>query len=538
MTDDWPRVNDMADSAGYRFGHYILAVGLLGALAVAGGCTSNEVEFPSGGSTASGGGGGTGGSAGGGPCGMDCSTIETDQCLRAVCDEADGICVVEPATNGLACDDGLFCTIADRCFESDCLGGGQNLCGIDPLPCQNVICNEAAQDCSLQAKAEGADCDAPDLCIINAHCSGGSCEGEPRNCLYGQVPDECHVSECNPQNGECEPVIGNEGLPCVDPANPCQVDGICSGGVCTNTQPKNCSSETDPLTCTVGVCNSSNGDCEGQVLPDNAACDDLNPCTFNERCLLGVCTPTGAILNCGPADGCCPVLCDENNDVDCVLDVLLILEDVAAADWDAYRTALTAAGETWDEVNLNSQPFPDATTLAGYNTIVWGDENTVTDIGDPEAQRLIDWLGLGSRHLFVTGLDIMWDLRGHTSGPQHDLYAMWGVTYLGDYAGSAILTIEGVLGDPITTPFVSPNGLQLAGTGDSNGDYVDESLGPAAHAGIYAGGAGSGLGHGALSRFDAGGYQVVWLGVNFHNGLSNATQRSLLMASILGWFKN
>lgn len=471
-------------------------------------------------------------------CGMDCSSIQTDPCNRGVCDPVTGNCAVVPADNGTECDDGLFCTAIDTCNEGYCVGTGVTDCELDVSPCEEVVCNEAAKTCTTVPKTEGADCQPDDLCMINGTCTGGTCIGEPRNCMYAPVPSDCHVAECNPQNGQCEPRIGNEGGECTDPNDPCQVSGVCDAGTCTDTSLKNCDSFTNPATCTVGVCDSATGNCEGEAGSDGDSCNDLDPCTTGDECESGVCTPTGSITSCGPVDNCCPASCDETNDDDCVLNVLLMLEDVTATDWDKYRTALGAAGETFDEIDLDSASFPNASTLAGYNTIVWGDENTLDAITDTEAALLVDWLNLGNRNMFVTGLDVMWDLRGSTTGGEHDLYAMWGVTYSGDYSGSSVLTIDGQAGDPISADFVSPNGLVLSGTSDASGDYVDETVGPASHAGIYSGGSGSGLGHGALSRYDSGTYKVVWLGVNFHNGLTNATQQNLLMTNIINYFKN
>ena len=55
-----------------------------------------------------------------GPCGEDCSLIETPPCSVAVCNTGQVIgplntCIVVPAAQGPACDDGLFCTLGDTC---------------------------------------------------------------------------------------------------------------------------------------------------------------------------------------------------------------------------------------------------------------------------------------------------------------------------------------------------------------------------------------------------------------------------------------
>lgn len=257
---------------------------------------------------------------GGGPnaCGMDCSSIQTDPCNRGVCDEETGNCAVAPAENGTECDDNVFCTAIDTCNEGYCVGAGVTDCELQVSPCEEVVCNEAAQTCTTVPKAEGANCDSPNLCEINATCSGGVCGGgEPRNCLYAPVPSDCHVSECNPTNGQCEARTGNNGGECADPADPCQVSGTCNAGTCENTSPKDCSSETDPATCTIGVCNATSGACEGQAGQDDDPCDDLDGCSTGDACQSGVCTPTGEILNCVNDDGCCPTACNIGSDNDC-----------------------------------------------------------------------------------------------------------------------------------------------------------------------------------------------------------------------------
>ena len=40
-----------------------------------------------------------------------------------------------------------------------------------------------------------------------------------------------------------------------------------------------------------------------------------------------------------------------------------------------------------------------------------------------------------------------------------------------------------------------------------------------------------------LGRYTTSNYRLVWLGVNFHNGLTNASQRVQLMANVINFFK-
>ena len=142
--------------------------------------------------------------------------------------------------------------------------------------------------------------------------------------------------------------------------------------------------------------------------------------------------------------------------------------------------------------------------------------------------------------MFVTGRDLLWDFaNGPINGGEHNLYSLWGTTYLGSASiSSNDGRINGLMGDPITGAFVAPNGLELAITGKSGGDYANEMVGPASHIGTFAGTTGFGIGNSAMSRYAASGYKVVWLGVNFHDGLELQSERDTLMANILSYFTN
>ncbi len=213
--------------------------------------------------------------------------------------------------------------------------------------------------------------------------------------------------------------------------------------------------------------------------------------------------------------------------------ILLMGDDLTASDWDTYRIALAAAGVAWDEWNLDTQPFPTAAQLAPYDLLIWADEDVLTP-GDPECQIVADWLQSGGRTLFAAGRDFLWDLQNGTPGlGEHNLYLLFNTTYLGDYAGSTIATLDGVPGDIIGDDFAPPNGLLLAMTLDSNGDYASETAG--APTGLVYGPGGAGSGHSGLTHYEGSNYRTVWLGVNFHDGLTSQEQRNQLMENILSF---
>lgn len=216
---------------------------------------------------------------------------------------------------------------------------------------------------------------------------------------------------------------------------------------------------------------------------------------------------------------------------------LLMMDDVAAGDQTAYTTALTNAGEPYTVWDLDSQPFPTLVELTPYNILIWADESTLVP-GDAECQVVADWLNLGGKRLFATSVDFLWDLENGAPGAgEHNLYLMFQTEYAGDYAGTAIVTLDGVAADPIGGSW-SGSSMALPGISDNNGDYADIGLSTATTALIYgAGGTGSGY-SAATHYYDAGtNYATVWLGVNFHNGISLQGDRDTLMANVINYFQ-
>ncbi len=303
--------------------------GLLAAYGCAAGETTDFDDDGSGGtSSGSGGssGGGVGGSAGGSggtggvasPCQVDCTQIQAPMCQIARCNEQTGQCEVVAETDGTACDDGLFCTADDACVAGVCEPGPDNDCGITPVACEVITCDETSQACTGVASQNGDPCTDPnDLCLENATCTNGLCTGTQKDCFMQPVPDDCHVSECNPQNGQCEPVVGNEGDPCTDANDLCTVSKTCAAGVCQGGVAKDCSSLT--LDCVLGVCDVNTGQCTTQALNNGDPCDDLDPCTAGELCNNGSCSGGSAVTQCIPGDNCCPSGCTPSNDQDCAI---------------------------------------------------------------------------------------------------------------------------------------------------------------------------------------------------------------------------
>ncbi len=241
-----------------------------------------------GGGDGMGGAGGAGGSAA--ACAIDCATVDTPQCYEAQCNAMSGQCEIVPTAGGESCDDELFCTTGETCVNGLCGGGSTNNCGLEGDQCNYIVCDEDQDKCELTPFVDGTLCiDDSDLCIVNATCQAGVCQGVQKDCFFAPVPDVCHVSACNPQTGKCEPIPSNDGIPCPNDGDLCIINKTCQGGVCAGITPKNCSALTGG--CFVGVCDSNDGQCKASPIPMGSSCQEAV-----DECNTGACDAVGNCL--------------------------------------------------------------------------------------------------------------------------------------------------------------------------------------------------------------------------------------------------
>jgi hypothetical protein len=85
------------------------------------------------------------------------------------------------------------------------------------------------------------------------------------------------------------PICAPDDAAC-DDANPCTTDDVCVAGACTGPQVP---CPDDGNVCTDDVCTPLTGECG---IPRSGTCDDADPCTENDACASGVCggTTSGA----------------------------------------------------------------------------------------------------------------------------------------------------------------------------------------------------------------------------------------------------
>jgi hypothetical protein len=194
--------------------------------------------------------------------------------------------------NGLSCDDGDACTVADKCTAGKCLGKAMD-CSAQNGPCTQGVCSQGA---CITAPKPGP-CDDGNLCTSGDTCVAGVCTGTPKSC--SGFDSACKVGVCEAGVCTAKPKAGS----CSD-GNPCTVEDACDGNGGCKGVPMDCSALDGP--CGKGMCQS--GQCIAQSSNSGGLCDDGNPCTTGDTCSFGQCV--GKAKDCSYLNNACgPGIC-------------------------------------------------------------------------------------------------------------------------------------------------------------------------------------------------------------------------------------
>ncbi len=283
-------------------------------------------------------------------CEKDKFCTEDTECPQTACAAGQckgGCCIVAPVTDGKPCSDSNACTFADVCkigvctgtakncddgkdctadtcnkvngkcvstiadsyclISGSCIAAGQtsqsSVCkSCDPLQatdswtttpnccandtecppagvCDKAVCDATTHTCGFEKKA---GCCTADLdCNDGNACTKDSCDVATGACAYANVtcvdPNPCQAATCDAATGQCKPATK---------AGWCLIDGSCLTEGSAN--PANACE----------ICNSvqSNSSWTPAV---GSACNDSNPCTYDDTCKAGGgCAGT-------PKKGCC-----------------------------------------------------------------------------------------------------------------------------------------------------------------------------------------------------------------------------------------
>src|SRR6185369_5048729 len=154
---------------------------------------------------------------------------------------------------GQACDDGDPCTTGEKCDANAVCGGGgaTNCSALGSPPCSTGVCMTGV-GCVVMNN-DGVACDDGKFCTVGEKCAGGLCgvgagAGAARDCS-AQTALPCKTGVCNEALDMCVAQV-NQGTTC-DDGNPCSTASSCNAaGTCVGTSFKDCSAQNDQ--CNVG----------------------------------------------------------------------------------------------------------------------------------------------------------------------------------------------------------------------------------------------------------------------------------------------
>ena len=190
-----------------------------------------------------------------------CNKSYPGPCVGDLCNPASGECAQGPVNNGLPCDDGTLCTIADACLGGKCVG-------------------------------KAANCDDGDACTNDSCQPAKGCLHAPPVC---DDANDCTHDGCDSQTGKCfaDPSLKNGQL-CNADNNGCTVNDACAWGVCKMGAQIVC--DLPLKVCQQALCvpdTATKYHCLVNAAADGADCDDGVACTVGSSCLKGKCSGAG-----------------------------------------------------------------------------------------------------------------------------------------------------------------------------------------------------------------------------------------------------
>lgn len=208
------------------------------------------------------------------------------------------------ANDGVACDDGLFCTVDDVCEAGQCLGD-QRQCE-DGVACNGLsVCLEVEDSCSTDenqcgeiefCEVESGECVSTcDGCVVEGVCfgTGASATGNP--CLV-----------CDPEVSTTNLTVA-EGRACGEGATECSGQDTCNtAGQCVPNHSGEgtlCGFPQGAAQCDAADTCNGNGQCVLRVAQNGSPCDDGQFCTENDQCQGGLCVAGGPRI-CGTRQSC------------------------------------------------------------------------------------------------------------------------------------------------------------------------------------------------------------------------------------------
>jgi hypothetical protein len=208
------------------------------------------------------------------------------------------------ASEGSACNDGLFCTIDDACDTDGKCTGSPRECD-DGVACNDVsVCEEDSDSCSEPTN----QCGTSSVCDVATGMCVTTCAGCVINSVCVAVGAEQPGNPCM----TCQPSVsataysGAMGKACGQGPNECSGQDNCSAqGQCqVNHLPAGtaCGDSTSSVCNQADTCDG-NGTCQPRPAANGTSCEDGAFCTTGDRCLGGQCAG-GSPRSCRNGEAC------------------------------------------------------------------------------------------------------------------------------------------------------------------------------------------------------------------------------------------
>jgi hypothetical protein len=198
-------------------------------------------------------------------------------------------CTDPAAEDGAPCDDGMLCTVGEKCDSGKCKGGAPRACDQVADDCNAGTCDEV-KGCVPLPLADKTPCDDGLFCTSGDTCTAGVCGGVARDCTLGAPA--CKVpASCDERSQRCVYQNAPTTTPC-DDGKFCTSNDMCNSiGTCVGTL-LDCTAKTDQ--CNTGTCDEITKGCIAQPRTSSTICNDQNVCTTTDRCNgLGACVGLG-----------------------------------------------------------------------------------------------------------------------------------------------------------------------------------------------------------------------------------------------------
>ncbi len=217
------------------------------------------------------------------------------ECAKAgVCNRATGNCEVAFEADGKACDDGIFCSVGDRCQSGVCkpTGGDQSRC--EPHDCAAVFCDLTATHIANRCRYDAAAAKGLVCRKSESRCDPlEQCNGVDIDCpadVHRPAGFSCSSASCANNQMQAEVLCdGSAYCPVAQPVS-------CDGYACDASQV--CKSTCDTSADCIASHYCLDHVCERRVDPGKACESDAECPAGSAFCVDGVCCNTACKGQC------------------------------------------------------------------------------------------------------------------------------------------------------------------------------------------------------------------------------------------------